>query len=331
VLLLCADATLQLTVIAERHVSLSGPGNTVVDGASNSGSEPVKHSVYNTEFTNRVPFRCTSANRSSHTTLVQMLGEVPAAVPGADAERRDLDSSLSVSASLEYPEPVAAGTDGEVAQEVVTRTSAGDGDRDAPTTDGPAPTTSHHSPAADESSTLGKEVELWPATAGRALAGLPKGRKRRFDSLGRTYYLDHRTLATIWERPPGALETPPNSTPSSVTSQVEVTAAQQYSSAQTQYLARVRDGLALDVVRWLPRERMTRCRIIFIEAPRTNLGLLETMLFLKYQLQTSHNIVCIVEDISEPWIAEVGVYLNLPVTFIKEHLDWPPELSLYRA
>jgi hypothetical protein len=204
-------------------------------------------------------------------------------------------------------------------------------DVDAPTSDSPALTTTQSVPVADQDGISADDVEIWPATAGISLAGLPKGWERRLDIHGRRYYLDHRTMATTWDRPHGALETPRNSIVPYAASPIRDVGANQYSTAQKQYVACVQAGLVNNIDRGIMQRGMTRCRIKCVGMPQRDISLLETMLFLKHQKQTNHDMICVIEDISEPWIAELGVFLNLPVTFLIKHLEYSPEQSLIKS
>lgn len=263
--------------------------------------------------------------------------EVPAPTQAADQGRKDACEPASEPSLLPHGEIGVPADEnaGDSALEMLAIPSPGSpsgvvSDVDAPTSDNPAFTTAPSVLVPDQDRILVDNVELWPATAGVSLAGLPKGWERRLDIHGRRYYVDHRTMATTWHRPPGALETPRDSTVSDAASPIRVVAAKQYSTAQKQYVARVQAGLVNDIDEGMQRG-MTRCRINSTGMPTRDISLLETMLFLQYQQQTNHDMICVIEDISEPWIAELGVFLDLPVTFLRKHLEWSPDQSLAQS
>ena len=244
--------------------------------------------------------------------------QVTARMSDPPSEESNIDQSLSDGiplASMQHVRPDLSTHETEEAISV-SRDLSNSGDC-ALTGTVPAPPTLHP-PVVVGSDVSPGNSELWPATAGEAFAGLPKGWQRKRTAKGRRYYMDHKRNTTTWARPAGGIATPPESAPpGGLHPEAQ---PYRYSPAQQSYLAQVQAESKTILERGQHVKRNTRCTIISKTSPRHDINLPESTIFLDHHLQIGEDVVCIIDDISAPWIAAFGVSYGIPTEFLARHL-----------
>ncbi|GAB7325287.1 hypothetical protein MBLNU13_g09342t2 [Cladosporium sp. NU13] len=178
------------------------------------------------------------------------------------------------------------------------------------------------------------DIIVQPLSAGIHFQGLPLGWERRWTAdKGRRYYVDHNTRTTTWEAPAGAKSFLPSEDPvvERRGSEVEERYAKDQQKSEdrvrestSQYKDRLLRQAAISQVTWNPPNPSKLPRF-FLGArwetsathDGTDLGrLLDT---LDDDAEQKIERVCIVENITEPWLLSVGAHLDLPPMFLLWH------------
>jgi hypothetical protein len=139
---------------------------------------------------------------------------------------------------------------------------------------------------------------------------------------GTRYYVDHVSMTTTWEPPPGATETPEarsggKSTSSSSRPKIR------------EYLSRLEAESARSFKHELKPTSTGRTRCCLLSKDLSELRGLDVpqpkaITYLGKQDLEGTDCVCIVENIDKSWLAALGHHLDLPTTFLLWHLERQP-------